>query len=143
GGIVAMGLPFVPLAWVVAVLGASVLEWRLGGASVGKRLMSLRTVDGYGLAPTFAAVLGRTVLKAAGPALVWIESALLPARAAQPIMVLTLLAWLASLAIALGRKRLSLHDRLTRTRVVFGPSSVLTNVPPAARQGSTPRLTNP
>jgi uncharacterized RDD family membrane protein YckC len=124
GGLLGMGLRLLPVPWAVAVLGATVLEWRLGGAGLGKRLMSLRTVDRYGLPPRFSAVLGRTCFKALCPALIWLEK-LLPSPISQGLAIATALFWIVGLAIALGEKRLSLHDRVTGTRVVFGaPASV-------------------
>lgn len=118
-GILGLGLPIRPIAWVVAVLSAAVLEWHLGGASVGKRLMQMRTADRYGLAPGFGIILGRTFYKALGPGLLWVEMTLLPSRLMAPVAVTTIVLWMASFVPALGKGRLALHDRLTRTRVIF------------------------
>lgn len=118
-GMLGLGLRARPVAWVVAVLSAALLEWRLGGASLGKRLMQMRTSDRYGLPPGFALILARTSLKALGPGLVSFEIHLLPAALVPPIATLTMLLWIASLLPALGKSRLALHDRITRTRVIF------------------------
>lgn len=119
GGLAGLGLRLVPVAWLAAVLGAAVLEWRLGGASLGKRLMQMRTADRFGLVPGFGVIFGRTLFKALGPGLVWAEGALLPDKIGVPLSVVTMLAWIGSFLPALGKNRLALHDRLTRTRVIF------------------------
>jgi uncharacterized RDD family membrane protein YckC len=121
-GIVALGLPGRPLAWVAAVLGAAVLERRLGGVSIGKRLMQMRTADRYGLPPSFGIILARTFFKAVGPALLWAVTTVLPGYLAGPLGVLTMLAWIGSFLPALGKNRLAVHDRITRTRVIFAES---------------------
>ena len=124
-GILATGLRVRPVAWAVAVLGAALLEWRLRGVSIGKHLMHLRTADRFGLAPGFGAIVARSFLKASGPALAMLANTLLPWPVDMPVAALLVVAWAVSLALALGSKRLSLHDRLTRTQVVFGASPAI------------------
>jgi uncharacterized RDD family membrane protein YckC len=119
------GLNVRALAWAVAVLGAAVVEWHFDGVSLGKRLMRLRTADRFGLAPSFGSVVARTFLKAAGPALAWVESTMLPREAETAAIVITMVLWVAGLALALGKRGLSLHDRITRTLVVFRDSDPL------------------
>jgi uncharacterized RDD family membrane protein YckC len=114
-----LGFRVRPVAWALAVLAASLIEWRLGGVSIGKRLMQMRTSDRYGLPPGFASLLARTALKTLGPVGMWLEIAFLPTFVAPPVAVVTILLWLASFVPALGQSRLALHDRLTRTRVIF------------------------
>lgn len=126
-GLQALGLSWYAMliAWALAVTLASLVEWRLGGAGFAKRLMSLRTVDRYGLPPSFSAVLIRTVIKAAAPGLMALEMLFLPSWLSRVAMPVTGLVWALGLALSLGKKRLSLHDRLTGTQVVFGsPVSV-------------------
>ncbi|MBK8256019.1 MAG: protein kinase [Polyangiaceae bacterium] len=122
GGLFAAGLPGGWIAWVLAVAGASVLEWRLGGQGLGKRLMQMRTADRYGLTPSFWIIAARTFYKALGPAMVWFELNFLPAPLAPVAAVFTVLLWVTSFVPALGKSRLALHDRLTRTRVIFAES---------------------
>lgn len=119
GGMMAMGLGARPVVWVFAVLVASLVEWHFGGASVGKRLMQMRTSDRYGLTPSFGIILARTFYKALGPALMWVTFNFLPARIAAPVSTLTIVLWIASFLPALAKSRLAVHDRLTRTRVIF------------------------
>jgi uncharacterized RDD family membrane protein YckC len=126
GGMAGLGLRARPVAWVVAVLGAALLEWRLGGTSLGKRLMQMRTSDRYGLAPGFGVITARTFFKALGPALAWVEITVLSGQVAGAAAFVTMLVWIASFLPALGKSRLALHDRLTRTRVIFAEA-------PAAR----------
>ncbi len=124
GGLLVTGLRLTPIAWGIAVLGAAVMEWRLYGASIGKRIMHMRTVDRHGLPPRFSVILGRTFLKAAGPGLVWVITALLPQGVLSSVLATAaLLLWVVGLAFALGKKHLALHDRLTATRVVYGSAA--------------------
>ncbi len=122
-GISATGLRARPLAWAVAIGLASLVEWRLRGVSIGKHLMHLRTADRFGLPPSFGVVLTRTLLKASGPGLFWLEMAILPPPVSQVVAAVTAIAWVSALALAFGSRRLSFHDRVTRTQVVFGTSS--------------------
>jgi len=120
GGLLWAGLRIPPVPWAIAVLGASLVEWRLAGASLGKRLMRMRTADRYGLPPRFTSVLFRTFLKAAGPGFSWLATSMLPMLIGGALAAVATVVWLAGLAFAVGKQGLALHDRLARTRVVFG-----------------------
>ncbi|MEZ4308409.1 MAG: protein kinase [Polyangiaceae bacterium] len=122
GGMYAAGLPGRTLAWVAAVLLASLVEWRLGGQGLGKRLMQMRTADQFGLAPRFWIITARTFLKALGPALLWASMTMLPRPIGAIAGIGAFVLWMASFVPALGERRLALHDRLTRTRVIFAES---------------------
>ncbi len=52
-----------------------------------------------------------------------LEDALLPEIPAAIAMAATMLVWLIGLLFVLGKKRLALHDRLTKTRVVYGSAA--------------------
>ena len=119
GGMMMLQVTARPVVWAAAVLAAAVLEWHLGGASIGKRLMQMRTADRYGLPPRFSIILARTVLKTAGPALGWLAGAFLPMRASVPIGGVLFVVWALSFLPALGKSRRALHDRLTGTTVIF------------------------
>ena len=120
GGMFAAGLKVPPIPWAIAVFGAALVEWRLAGASLGKRLMRMRTADRYGLPPRFHAIALRSFLKAAGPGISWLAIYLVPAPIDSIISFVVVVAWLGGLAFALGKRGLALHDRLAGTRVVFG-----------------------
>ena len=108
------------LGWVVAALAMALLEraW----STPGKRLMRLRTVDRWDERPGLGASFGRWALKLWGPLLAAIVGDVFATRAhrfGQGIEGVVVIGWLLGFAIVLQQKRLALHDRATRTRVVY------------------------
>jgi hypothetical protein len=104
------------LAWIGGVIVMAVLERAWG--TPGKKLLRLRTVDRHGERPGAGRSIRRWMIKAWGPTVTMIAG-FLPKRVADAISVVAILAWLATLLLALGSDRLALHDRITRTRTIY------------------------
>ena len=108
------------VGWLAAAVAMALLErvW----STPGKRLMRLRTLDRWDDRPGFVALLGRWGVKLWGPIAAGLTRDLIPNRFFRieaALQVVLLLAWLVGLAFALQKRRLTLHDRVTRTRVVY------------------------
>ena len=113
------------LVWPIAALAMGAVESYFG-RTIGKRLMQIRAVDAHGAKLAFGRAVLRSMIKLAGPLLVVIIGDLTPeGRARQVAGGLVILAWIASLLLALGSRHSALHDRLTRSRVIsaLGPSA--------------------
>lgn len=107
------------LGLVATVVIAAAMESRWG-TTLGKRLMNLCVVGDFDMKPRFGVALVRSGVKFAGP----LASALLDlsrseAVAKQALSAAVMLAWLVSMALAFGKDRAALHDRASRTRVVY------------------------
>ncbi len=113
------------LVWPVAATAMGAAEAYFG-RTLGKRLMQIRAVDPHGAKLSFGRAVVRSMIKLAGPLLVVVVNDLTVVGRGQKVGgALVLIAWFASLALSLGRGHLTLHDRLTRTRVIsaLGPSA--------------------
>ena len=98
------------LAW-----GAIEAIW---GTTIGKKLFGLRTVDAHDEKPMGLRMIVRTFIKVWGP-LVSGFLALVPVTAVQLLGAILFGVWLLGWLMALGPKRLALHDRMMRTRVTL------------------------
>jgi uncharacterized RDD family membrane protein YckC len=108
------------VGWLSAAVAMALLErvW----STPGKRLMRLRTLDRWDDRPGLVVLLGRWGLKLWGPIAAGLTRDLIPDRFLRieaGLQVVLVLAWLVGLAFALQKRRLALHDRVTRTRVVY------------------------
>ncbi len=112
----------IPVSWVVTVTAFSLAERHFGGQSLGKRLMQMRVADRYGLAPGFGVILARNALVASVLPTYWLVDTVFDRSMSRPLMSLTTILWAVTFLPALGTNRLTLHDRLTRSRVIFAES---------------------
>ena len=107
-----------PLGFLAVALGWAMFE-RRWGKTLGKRLFALRVVEAHDERPKIPKVLLRNLSKYWGLIAIDIVQALPKARWHDVVVVVVLLAWILGFVIAAGSKKLALHDRLSRTRVVY------------------------
>jgi len=121
------------LGWPAAAVLLGLVEAHWGGATPGKRLMHLTTLDTHDAPPSSGVSVVRALIKLWGPIATVIVGMLdlKPGKftvavggsmnSQQPVANLTMgifVLWVVSMFLAFGRRRATLHDRLTRTRVV-------------------------
>ncbi len=88
------------------------------GTTVGKKLFALRTVDVHDEKPMALRMVVRAFIKVWGPLVAGFMN-LVPVPAVQLAGGILFIVWLLGWALALGPKRLSLHDRTLKTRVIL------------------------
>lgn len=107
-----------PIGWLAVALGWAMFE-RRWGKTLGKRLFALRVVEAHDERPRIAKVLLRNVTKYWGLIGIEILQALPVSRWRDIASAVVGLLWILGFVVAAGSKKLALHDRLSRTRVVY------------------------
>lgn len=115
-GALALLLRIEAIAFAAALVQLAVLErvW----STPGKKLLRLRTVDQWNESPGFGRLILRWMIKGSGP-LVALTAPILGATLGNVLGAIAIVGWIAGLLFALGARRMTLHDRVTRTHVVY------------------------
>ncbi|MEC7519714.1 MAG: protein kinase [Myxococcota bacterium] len=109
---------FTPIAWLIPALGWAAAESRLG-LTVGKRLFDLRVVDPDLERPRFSRALVRNLVKHAGPIAMSVVDPFEAERWHPFAATALFVTWVLTLAVAAGREKRAVHDRVAKTRVVY------------------------
>lgn len=121
-----VALPFLVLelgvlAWPAIALVWGIAEWRWA-KTLGKRLFALRVVEAHDERPKLLRSLARNGLKYWGGCVVGVVNQELwgvSEAVINGIGLVIVVSWGAGLLLGAGKKKLALHDRLTKTRVIY------------------------
>jgi uncharacterized RDD family membrane protein YckC len=107
-----------PIGWIAVAFAWAMFE-RRWGKTLGKRLFALRVVEAHDERPKFAKVVLRNVAKYWGLIAIELLQELPEARWRDFTAGIVALVWIAGFVVAAGSRKLALHDRISRTRVVY------------------------
>lgn len=111
-----------PLAMLAIAVSWALAEGRWG-KTLGHRLFALRVVAAHGDKPSHGRALLRGLVKWWGPIAMGLVQVLAGSGVDDLVTIIAFPSWVLGLALGLGKKKLSLHDRLTNTRVVYDLAS--------------------